>query len=387
MNEKEIKNLADCIEKGKNPVEVDGYGTELTHQWYLTWLLDTRHWRDARKAIDLLIDSPSSYKYPEDNKGYQEIAEQWKRNFPQDFWCNFEYPIGNKGQVDLFLRSEKGNGLGLPIELKTDTKLRKTQLNDYSSNREDELGLVFLLGSTAVRDDYHNETTEINGCFGILTVEDILSSWKNLYHSMPQPGKNWYDSLRNEALRLNRAFEIENYEISITGGKDTDWRKKYGYRGNNYEKHLYFSKLNSVRKVLRDKNNELTKWNLYDGGRNTVLNLKETKYSWKDVPNLGKNQYYWEFNDNDFTLKVRYEEEFGDNKIIEWIVKKQASLKQELTWPDGVKLKYYSKPRSDAKRYVSILRWELKKFDSAESVADQVVKIIEMVDNSRILDN
>ena len=204
---------------------------------------------------------------------------------------------------------------------------------------------------------------------------------------MPQPGKNWYDSLRNEALRLNRAFEIENYEISITGGKDTDWRKKYGYRGNNYEKHLYFSKLNSVRKVLRDKNNELTKWNLYDGGRNTVLNLKETKYSWKDVPNLGKNQYYWEFNDNDFTLKVRYEEEFGDNKIIEWIVKKQASLKQELTWPDGVKLIYYSKPRSNAKRYVSILRWELKKFDSAESVADQVVKIIEMVDNSRILDN
>lgn len=230
--------------------------------------------------------------------------------------------------MDLFLRSEKGNGLGLPIELKTDTKLRKTQLNDYSSNREDELGLVFLLGSTAVRDDYHNETTNINGCFGILTVEDILSSWKNLFHSMPQQGKNWYDSLRNEALRLNRAFEIEKYEISITGGKDADWRKKYGYRGNNYEKHLYFSKLNSVRKVLCDKNNELTKWNLYDGGRNTVLNLKETKYSWKDVPNLGKNQYYWEFNDNDFTLKVRYEEKFGDNKIIEWIVKKQASLKQ-----------------------------------------------------------
>ena len=210
MNEREIKNLADCIEKGKNPVEVDGYGTELTHQWYLTWLLDSRHWRDARKAIDLLIDSPSSYKCPEDNKGYQEIAEKWKRNFPKEVWCNFEYPIGNKGEVDLFLRSEDGTGLGLPIELKVDDKLQYNQLEKYSSGREDELGLVFLLGSSSVRDDsFHNI-----GCWKWITINDILTAWECLYGSMPQRGKMWYDSLKNEELRLNYAFEIENYDRS-----------------------------------------------------------------------------------------------------------------------------------------------------------------------------
>ena len=59
MKEIEFKNLATCIEKGTNPVEVAGYGRESTHKGYLTWLLNSEHWNDARKAIDLLIDWPS----------------------------------------------------------------------------------------------------------------------------------------------------------------------------------------------------------------------------------------------------------------------------------------------------------------------------------------
>ncbi len=387
MNEKEIKNLADCIEKGKNPVEVDGYGSELTHQWYLTWLLDSRHWRDAREAIDLLIDSPSSYKCPEDNKGYQEIAEQWKRNFPQEFWCNFEYPIGNKGEVDLFLRSEDGTGLGLPIELKVDGKFDKDQLKKYSYGREDKLGLVFLLGSSSVRhDSFPDSNDNIIGCWKWITIDDILTVWKCLYESMPQQGKIWYDSLENEALRLNCAFEIENYDTSISGSKDPDWRKKYGYRGNNIKKHLYFSKLNSVKNMLYEKKNKgLMEWELYDTRNNTVLNLNSEEYPWKNILNLGENKYYWEFNDDILVLKVEFENECGDHGIREWIDKIQDSFKQGWNWPDRVKLNQIRKPRSDAKWHVSVLRWELN-FDSAESVADQAVKIIKLVDNSKILD-
>ena len=381
MNEKEFKNLATCIENNDNPVEVDGYGPELTHQWYLTWLLDSRHWRDAREAIDLLIDSPSSYKCPEDNKLYQKIAGQWKRNFPQEFWCNFEYPIGNKGEVDLFLRSEDGTGFGLPIELKVDDELQYNQLEKYSSGREDELGLVFLLGSSSVRDDsFHNI-----GCWKWITINDILTAWECLYGSMPQRGKMWYDSLKNEVLRLNYAFEIENYDISISGSKDPDWRKKYGYRGDRIKKHLYFSKLNSVKNVLYEKRNKgLMEWKLYDTRNNTVLNLNSEEYPWKNITNLGENKYYWEFNDEVLVLKVEFEKEYGDVGIREWIAKKQDRFKQGWNWPDDVEFTSH-KPRSDARDHVSVLRWKLP-FDSAQSVADQAVKIIKLVDNSKILD-
>ena len=387
MKEKEFKNLATCIENGTNPVEVAGYGRESTHKGYLTWLLNSDHWKDARKAIHLLVDS-ASITWPKEKGRYREIAENWKSKSPEKFWCKYERKIGNqKSKVDLLLSTNHGNNMNLPIELKTDTELRKTQLNNYSSNRENELGLVFLLGSSAIRGDYQKDSTEVNGCFGILTVEDILSSWQNLYQSMPQRGTEWYDSLKNEALRLNCAFEIKNYDSSIFSSKDSDWRKKYGYRGNNDNKpnkHLYYSLLHSVKEILSAKG-KFGNLLLYDGGFNTVLNFRESKYSWKDIPNFGKNQYYWEFNDNKLVLKVKYAEKKGDDEIKTWIKeKKQLIEKSDIGWLDGVK------PNSPQSRggnwYISVFHWKLT-FDSAESVADQAVKIIELVDKSKILAN
>ena len=383
MKEKEFKKLATCIEKGTNPVEVAEYGRESTHKGYLTWLLNSNRWDEAGEAIDLLVDS-ASITWPKEDDRYREIAENWKKNFPEIFWCQYERKIGANSKVDLLLCTNPEHNMNLPIELKTDTELSKTQLNNYSSNRENDLGLVFLLGSSAVRNDDQKYSTEVNGCFGILTVEDILSSWQKLYHSMPQPGKDWYDSLKNEAIRLNCAFEIENYDSSICDTSDFEWWK-YGYRT---PKHLYYSKLNSVRNVLRDsKNNELTKWILYDGGHNTVLNLRESKHSWKDISNLEKSRYYWEFINDKLALKVEYtgnqsEDAFRGTKS--WISGKKDSLNQtEWSWPDGV---IPSRPRESEGTWISVFHWKLT-FDSAESVADQAVKIIELVDKSKILAN
>ena len=376
-----IKNLATCIEKGTNPVEVAGYGRESTHKGYLTWLLNTGHWKDDRKAIDLLIDWPST-KCPEDNDSYQKFAGQWKQNFPSEFWCGFEYPIGNRRRVDLILKSGNGNNLGPPIELKTDGHLGTGQLDTLSSFSK--FGLVFLLDSSSIRCDSFHEPSDKIECWKWITINDIRTAWESLYDSMPQPGKDWYGSLKNEALRLNCAFKIENYDRDMYDSKEFGWWK-YGYRNLD---HLYFSKLNSVREVLHDdKNNELTKWSLYDGGHNAVLNLRECKHSWKDIPNLGKSRYYWEFNDDKLALKVEYtgdksEDAFRGTKS--WISGKKDSLNQtEWSWPDGVTP---SRPRARAGTWISVFHWKLT-LDSAESVADQVVKIIELVENSKILDN
>lgn len=379
MNEKEIKNLADCIEKGTNPVEVAGHGRGSTHKGYLTWLLNSGHWSNAPKAIELLVDSPS-ITCSQENDRYQEIALNWKSNFTGPFWCEYERRIGDRNsRVDLLLCTNNENDMDLPIELKVDDDLEYSQLEKYSSGREDELGLVFLLGSSSVRDDsYHNI-----GCWKWITVNEILAAWECLYDSMPPRGREWYNSLQNEALRLNCAFEIENYDRSICNNDNFEmW--KYGFRG---EKHLNFSKLSSVKNVLyNNRNKEVSEWELYDTRNNTVLNLKSKTYPWKNIPNLGENKYYWEFNDDKFVLKVEYEKERGDNGIREWIGRKQDSFKEGWSWPDGVTLLPPRRPKSNTKWHISVLRWELT-FDSAKSVADQAIKIIESVSNSKVLDN
>ena len=200
---------------------------------------------------------------------------------------------------------------------------------------------------------------------------------------MPQRGKEWYDSLKNEALRLNCAFEIENYNSSISGSRDSDWRKRYGYRGNNDNKHLYYSRLHSVKEIL-SANEKFGNLLLYDGGFNTVLNLKDEEYSWVRVPGREDN-YYWEFNDNKLVLKVEYAKEKGDDGIKAWIGEKKLLIEESsIVWPGDVTP--HSPPRRGGNWYISVFQWELT-FDSAESVADQAVKIIELVANSKILDN
>ena len=380
MNEEEFKKLAICIDKGTNPVEVAGYGRESTHKGYLTWLLNTGHWKDARKAIDLLIDWPST-KCPEDNDSYQKFAGQWKQSFPSDFWCGFEYPIGNRRRVDLILKSGNGNNLGPPIELKTDGHLGTGQLDTLSSFSK--FGLVFLLGSSAVRCDSFHEPSDKIECWKWITISDIRTAWEGLYDSMPQPGKDWYESLKNEALRLNCAFEIENFDRGMYDSKEFGWWK-YGYHS---EKHLYYSRLHSVEEFL-NVNGKFGKWALYDGGYNTVLNLnyrrEKSEYSWIRVPGREDN-YYWEFNDNKFVLKVQYAKEYGDDGIKTWIKEKKLLIKEsDIDWPGGV---IPNSPQSrGGKWYISVFQWILP-FDSAQSVADHAVKIIELVDNSKILDN
>ena len=381
MKEKEIKELATCIENGTNPVEVAGHGRGTTHKGYLTWLLNSGRWgdkKDARKAIDLLVDS-ASITCPE-NDSYQEIAQNWKRDFPESFWCEYERGIGDKkSRVDLLLCTNPENNMTLPIELKVDDKLEYDQLEKYSSGREDEIGLVFLLGSSSVRDDsFHNV-----GCWKWITINDILTAWECLYESMPPRGKEWYDSLKNELLRLNCAFEIKNYDRSICDSNDFGWWK-YGYRS---EKHLYYSRLHSVKEIL-NINGKFGKWALYDGGYNTVLNLnyfrKNSEYSWVRVPGREDN-YYWEFNDNKLVLKVEYAKENGDDGIRTWIREKKLSIKESgIVWPGDVTP--HSPPSRGGKWYISVFQWILP-FDSAQSVAGHAVKIIELVDNSKILDN
>ena len=273
-----LEEVACRLDAGSNPVEVAGYGRESTHKGYLTWLLNTSRWSEAKEGLCRLVEAAD---WP-GSSSRRRSATEWVRKFPEDFWSEYERRIGRK-KVDLMVTAghDDSSQKSLPIELKTDNVVAESQLSEMSINPEQDIGLVLLLGTSAVRDD---SIPKERGCFAPVTVDRILTAWEGLEASLPPVGHHWLEALRYENLRLNNAFGLSSKQ-----------RETYGYRS---EKHLFYALLNSVKEILNE-NNSKGCWSLYDGGHNTVLNLKP----WKSVAD-GNACVYWEFNDNKLCLKV-----------------------------------------------------------------------------------
>ena len=338
--------------KGCNPVEVAGYGRESTHKGYLTWLLNTSHWPKAKDGLIRLVEAAD--EWPDDCHG--KVIE-WIQQCPNEFHCEYERRVG-EGKVDLVVKAENSSKYDqLPIELKTDGKVGENQLSKLSSDPKLCIGLVLLLGSSAVRDDSIPEKAE-RGCFAPLTIGNILTAWKAMKSDMPRAGRDWLEALQHEQIRHNNAFDLSSE------------KRKRVYRD---DKHMYYALLNSVRKVLSEEHDELSTWSLYDGGFNTVLNLQEDKWSWKEVAG-GNAKAYWEFNDCELVLKVK---QCRKEKITrDWVAKTQVKV-QNLQPPCKVESRKPRKARAGSK-WISVWRWKLP-FDTASCVSERSVEIIRKI--------
>ena len=299
MNELTLDEVISRLNMGCNPVEVAGYGRESTHKGYLTWLLNTSHWPQAKEGLIRLVEIVG-HNWPD---GCDGKAVEWLRQCPNEFYCEYERRVG-KRKVDLLVKS-KNCGHLLPIELKTDGKVGQNQLSEMSVDPR-QIGLVLLLGSSAVRDDGIPEKAE-RGCFAPLTVSNILTAWESMKIDMPKAGRDWLEALQHEQLRLNNAFDLSSE------------KRKLAYRDH---KHRYYALLNSVKKVLHEKYDSVGTWQLYDGGYNTVLNLAGER---EEVAE-GNARAYWEFNDSELFLKVQQcgKEELTRN----WIKKTQENIQK-----------------------------------------------------------
>ncbi len=262
MSELTLQQVMDRIHNGSNPVEVAGYGRESTHKGYLTWLLHTAHWESAAQALVRLVEAALPV-WPDRHRA---SAHQWIQRCPDAVYSLFERRVG-KGKVDLLVRAGNGDDRELlPIELKTDSKVRKGQLTKMSTENSPPIGLVLLLGSSAVRDDILPEI-EDRGRFAPLTFLQIIDAWQDF--EMPRPGAAWLEALKHEQTRFTRAFEI---------GTD---QPRWAYRS---DKHLFYALLASVKRELENQYSEFGSWRLYDGGWNTVLNLdSDNGWSWNPV--------------------------------------------------------------------------------------------------------
>ncbi|MDD9996701.1 MAG: hypothetical protein OXQ89_03045 [Rhodospirillaceae bacterium] len=349
MSELTLQQVIDRIHKGSNPVEVAGFGRESTHKGYLTWLLDTSHWASASRALVRLVEAA----LPSWPDRHRASAHRWIQHCPDAVYTLFEQRVGN-GKVDLLVKAGNGDNRALlPIELKTDSKVRKNQLTKMSTEGSPPIGLVLLLGSSAVRDRILPEI-EGRGCFAPLRLHQVLDAWQDIH--MPRPGIDWLESLKHEQTRLTRAFEK---------GTDGPWQ---AYRSN---KHLYYARLASVKRELENQYGDFGSWRLYDGGFNTVLNLtSDGGWSWNRVAQ-GNAKALWEFNDQDFVLKI---EQCGDESATrKWISDIQAKLVPGHL-PNGLISRRPRAARAGS-QWISAWRWRMP-FDSATEVAGRSVAIM-----------
>ena len=348
MTELTLEKVACRLDEGSNPVEVAGYGRESTHKGYLTWLLNTSHWTEAKEGLCRLVEAADW------SGGERGSATGWIRKFPEEFWCEYERTVGSK-KVDLIVTAghDDSSQKSLPIELKTDSVAGGNQLSEMSVGPGQDVGLVLLLGSSAVRDDSIPKEIEKRGCFAPVTVDRILTVWEGLEASMPRVGRDWLEALRHENLRLNNAFDLTPKQ------RETYWC--YGYRS---DKHLFYALLNAVREILNEHDSGGC-WSLRDGGYNTVLNLEP----WKLVAD-GNASVYWEFNDNQLALKV---EQCGKDKITRKWVEETQNIALNL----GPSCKVKPRKARAGSTYMSVIRWPLY-FDTAHSVAERSWEIINL---------
>ena len=350
MSKLTLNKVIERLDNGSNPVELAGYGRESTHKGYLTWLLDTSHWPATPQALIRLVETalPS---WPE---RYAIRAHRWIQHCPDTLYTDYEQRVG-MAKVDLIVRAGNGNNADLlPIELKTDSTVSPDQLTKMSTEGTPPIGLVLLLGSSAIRDDVVPGIHD-RGCFAPLTLTQILDAWRSL--DMPPPGKDWLDALEHERTRLAHAFDVG----------DRDGRHK-AYRGG---KHLAYALLASVKTELHNRYSEFGSWKLYDGGFNSVLNLTDDQgWSWIPVAQ-GNARFFWEFNNDVFVLKVQQR---GDDKITRnWI----AGIQPSLPPPNSPQDITSWRPRAAraGSEWISVWRWRLP-FDSAANVARRCVTII-----------
>lgn len=333
------------LNRGCNPVEVAGYGRESTHKGYLTWLLNTSHWPKAKEGLIRLVEIVG-HDWPDDCAGR---TSEWIQQCPDAFYCEYERKVGG-GKVDLLVKAEDDSDL-LPIELKTDSIVGQDQLSKMSVDPNLKIGLVLLLGSSAVRDDSIPERPQ-QGCFAPLTIDNILAAWKTI--DMPKAGRDWLEALQHEQLRLNNAFDLNSE------------KREYAYRDS---KHMFYALLNSVKKVLNEEYPNIGTWQLYDGGYNTVLNLE----SWKKVAR-GNASAYWEFNDCELVLKV---EQCGEENLTRLWVQEIQSKIQNLQLQRGIEARKPKKAKAGS-TWISVWWWCLP-FDSARGVAQHSVDIIQQI--------
>jgi hypothetical protein len=277
-----------------NFVNIVGYQLEKVHTGVIKWLLDF-------KNIEVTLERKYEilrriYKICHVNISFDEIDIS-------NITCVPEFSFGRKRKIDLVIRIDLNNGIVkyLVIEMKVDSIPYENQLlgtyDDFiqseKCSKEDTLFLLFLFGTSQVC-----TIPNLHG-FHMFRLPEILEVFSGHYIDK-YVYNDWMQALRDEDVRRT----CIKLDIDATNDiwKEDYWKEK----GHRTWFPLFYYMYNELRQYSKMTDD----WDIYSGQNNPVMNWRK---GWLEKDIMGsKVHFYWEFNYEDFVLKVMLEE---DNKM------------------------------------------------------------------------
>lgn len=274
-----------------NFVNIVGYQLEKVHTGVIRWLLDFNN-----NEISL------EQKYEVLRRIFKmcNINITFTIDNIKNIICIPEYSLGRSRKIDLVVKIDliKNRTKFLVIEMKVDSIPYENQLigtyDDFieanECNKDDILFLLFLFGTSQVC-----LIPPLHG-FHMFRLQEILEVFSG--HNIEKGVyKDWIQALRDEDLR--RTCIIQNISVTTEIWDDEYWKEK-GYR-------TWFPLFYYIYHELKRYSKRVYEWNIYSGQNNPVMNWKK---GWLEKNVLGgKVHFYWEFNYEDFVLKVMLNED------------------------------------------------------------------------------
>ncbi|MBP1153964.1 MULTISPECIES: PD-(D/E)XK nuclease family protein [unclassified Paenibacillus] len=273
-----------------NFVSIIGYQFERVHTGVISWILET-------KNVLVTMDR----KYEVLRRIYRMCNQtiNFKETDIQNITCSPEYSFGRKRKIDLVVRVDLNNQSTkyLVIEMKVDSIPYSEQLNgtrndflqDKNCNPDDASFLLFLFGSAQVC------VQPVLHSFIVFRLPEIREVFSGLYidHHVYD---DWIEALTDEDFRRMDIMK----ELEIT---PKIFDEKY-WKGRGY--HLWFPLFYYIYFELKRYSKYSVQWDIYSGSNNPVMNWRD---GWLKKKILGYNvEFYWEFNYEDFILKVLLDE-------------------------------------------------------------------------------
>lgn len=270
-----------------NFVSIVGYQFERVHTSVISWILDTNN-----KLVSL------DHKYEALRRLYRMCKHPitFRKEEIQSITCTPEYSFGRKRKIDLVIKVQLQDQSTkyLVIEMKVDSIPYSKQLegtrDDFikdkncSSSGED-IFLLFLFGSAQVciEPDLHS--------FFVFRLPEILEVFSGL-HIDHHVYDDWIEAMREEDVR--RDCVMINLDKAPRIMDEGYWMEQ-GYR-------LWFSLFYYLYYELKQHSQRFDEWGIYSGSNNPVMNWRN---GWLKKNIQGYNiEFYWEFNYEEFILKV-----------------------------------------------------------------------------------
>jgi hypothetical protein len=340
-----------------NFVNIVGYQFERVHTGVIAWILETKN--------DLVT---MDRKYEALRRLYRMCNQSitFKEKDIRNITCTPEYSFGRKRKIDLVVKIDLHNQSTkyLVIEMKVDSIPYSEQLegtrNDFiqdnNCNPDDALFLLFLFGSAqvCVEPELHSFIV-----FRLPEIREVFSGLHIDHHVYD----DWIEAIKDEDFR--RMDIVKELEDASEIWDEEYWRNR-GYR-------LWFPLFYYVYSELKRHSKRFDQWDIYSGSNNPVMNWRD---GWLKKKILGYDvEFYWEFNYEDFVLKVLLDE---NNKLPQDDLNR---LRREIALLcDQEPLKRGKRTQNRYGTFISLYKWkfDFKKQDFAH-IMKEVDELLDKV--------